>query len=141
MGERCARLPWYHDTEWGFPIDDDGRLFEKARLETFQSRIWAGEPFWLSAKTFVGAFQHFDFKKVVAILVTKTLKALLDNKGNRGEQRKILAVIKPTPKRALEMIEKRRFSLAASLALRTRPKAHFPPPETQNDLVEGSSPV
>ncbi|MEY3680327.1 MAG: hypothetical protein RL547_940, partial [Actinomycetota bacterium] len=26
----------YHDTEWGFPVDDDRRLFEKISLEGFQ---------------------------------------------------------------------------------------------------------
>jgi DNA-3-methyladenine glycosylase I len=26
----------YHDGEWGFPVDDDHRLFEKLCLEGFQ---------------------------------------------------------------------------------------------------------
>lgn len=29
----------YHDTEWGFPVDDDRRLFEKICLEGFQSGL------------------------------------------------------------------------------------------------------
>jgi DNA-3-methyladenine glycosylase I len=29
----------YHDTEWGFPVDDDVRLFEKVCLEGFQSGL------------------------------------------------------------------------------------------------------
>ena len=29
----------YHDTEWGFPVDDDRRLFEKLCLEGFQSGL------------------------------------------------------------------------------------------------------
>ena len=42
------RCPWaagsesmieYHDTEWGFPVDDDRRLFEKICLEGFQSGL------------------------------------------------------------------------------------------------------
>ena len=39
---RCAwhgNLPEYlsyHDREWGRPVDDDVRLFEKIRLEGFQ---------------------------------------------------------------------------------------------------------
>ena len=45
-GER--RCPWgaghedyrrYHDTEWGFPVVDDTRLFEKLCLEGFQSGL------------------------------------------------------------------------------------------------------
>ena len=29
----------YHDTEWGFPVNDDRRLFEKLCLEGFQSGL------------------------------------------------------------------------------------------------------
>ncbi len=29
----------YHDTEWGFPVSDDIRLFEKLTLEGFQSGL------------------------------------------------------------------------------------------------------
>jgi len=29
----------YHDTEWGFPVGDDRRLFEKLSLESFQSGL------------------------------------------------------------------------------------------------------
>ena len=29
----------YHDTEWGFPVSDDHRLFEKLSLESFQSGL------------------------------------------------------------------------------------------------------
>ena len=38
----CATAPeflHYHDTEWGFPVDDDFRLFEKLSLEGFQSGL------------------------------------------------------------------------------------------------------
>ena len=29
----------YHDTEWGFPVADDTRLFEKLCLEGFQAGL------------------------------------------------------------------------------------------------------
>ena len=38
----CAAAPEfleYHDTEWGFPVADDRRLFEKLSLEGFQSGL------------------------------------------------------------------------------------------------------
>lgn len=38
----CSGAPeflHYHDTEWGFPVKDDQRLFEKLCLETFQSGL------------------------------------------------------------------------------------------------------
>ena len=40
--EWCGAAPEfmpYHDTEWGFPVDDDIRLFEKICLEGFQSGL------------------------------------------------------------------------------------------------------
>jgi DNA-3-methyladenine glycosylase I len=53
----------YHDREWGFPVGDDRRLFEKICLEGFQ----AG----LSWRTILGkrdafrqAFADFDFERV-----------------------------------------------------------------------------
>ena len=38
----CSAAPEffdYHDTEWGFPVSDDHRLFEKLSLESFQSGL------------------------------------------------------------------------------------------------------
>ncbi len=29
----------YHDTEWGFPVSDDHRLFEKLSLEAFHDEL------------------------------------------------------------------------------------------------------
>ena len=37
-GGAAEFLP-YHDHEWGFPVDDDQRLFEKLCLESFQSGL------------------------------------------------------------------------------------------------------
>jgi DNA-3-methyladenine glycosylase I len=53
----------YHDTEWGFPVDDDRRLFEKLCLEGFQSGLS-----WLTIlrkrEAFRRAFAGFDHEKV-----------------------------------------------------------------------------
>ena len=53
----------YHDTEWGFPVADDFRLFEKLVLEGFQSGLS-----WLTIlrkrEAFRRAFGGFDFRKV-----------------------------------------------------------------------------
>jgi DNA-3-methyladenine glycosylase I len=49
----------YHDEEWGRPVDDDRRLFEKLCLEGFQSGLS-----WLTIlrkrENFRSAFAHFD---------------------------------------------------------------------------------
>ena len=53
----------YHDREWGFPVDDDRRLFEKICLEGFQSGLS-----WITIlrkrENFRRAFSRFDFRKV-----------------------------------------------------------------------------
>jgi DNA-3-methyladenine glycosylase I len=53
----------YHDTEWGFPVDDDVRLFEKLCLEGFQAGLS-----WLTIlrkrEAFRRAFAGFDFRRI-----------------------------------------------------------------------------
>jgi DNA-3-methyladenine glycosylase I len=64
----CAASPLYtqyHDDEWGIPVDDDRRLFEKICLEGFQAGLS-----WLTIlnkrEAFRRAFKNFDMKKVAA---------------------------------------------------------------------------
>jgi DNA-3-methyladenine glycosylase I len=53
----------YHDTEWGVPVGDDHKLFEKLTLEGFQSGLS-----WLTIlrkrDTFRKAFDNFDAEKI-----------------------------------------------------------------------------
>ncbi|MEZ5667158.1 MAG: DNA-3-methyladenine glycosylase I [Alphaproteobacteria bacterium] len=53
----------YHDREWGRPVTDDRRLFEKICLEGFQSGLS-----WLTIlrkrENFRRAFDGFDFRRV-----------------------------------------------------------------------------
>ena len=53
----------YHDDEWGMPVADDTRLYEKLCLEGFQSGLS-----WLTIlrkrDNFRAAFDGFDFEKV-----------------------------------------------------------------------------
>jgi DNA-3-methyladenine glycosylase I len=53
----------YHDEEWGFPVVDDVRLFEKLCLEGFQAGLS-----WLTIlrkrDAFRAAFAGFDFRRV-----------------------------------------------------------------------------
>ncbi|MDE8604780.1 DNA-3-methyladenine glycosylase I [Marinomonas sp. RSW2] len=135
---RCAwassapDFPDYHDTEWGFPIDDDRRLFEKLCLETFQSGL-SWRTILTKRENFRRAFYHFDFNKV-ALFDDDDVEKLLNNKGIVRNKRKILAVIN-NAKRAIEMIEIE-GSLAAFL-WRYEPNAStLPPPETQTICEE-----
>ena len=53
----------YHDEEWGLPVGDDNRLFEKLCLEGFQSGLS-----WLTIlrkrDNFRAAFHGFDFRRL-----------------------------------------------------------------------------
>ena len=53
----------YHDTEWGFPVTDDIRLFEKICLEGFQSGL-SWRTILAKRENFRAAFAGFDFHKV-----------------------------------------------------------------------------
>lgn len=53
----------YHDTEWGFPVKDDIRLFEKLCLESFQSGL-SWRTILNKRDNFRRAFAGFDFNQV-----------------------------------------------------------------------------
>jgi DNA-3-methyladenine glycosylase I len=76
----CAATPeyvQYHDREWGFPVRDDRRLFEKLSLEGFQSGLS-----WLTIlrkrEAFREAFANFDAEKVARFTPKKVDRLLLD---------------------------------------------------------------
>src|SRR3954466_1209278 len=51
----------YHDNEWGFPVADDRRLFEKICLEGFQSGL-SWRTILNKREAFRRAFTSFDFE-------------------------------------------------------------------------------
>jgi DNA-3-methyladenine glycosylase I len=53
----------YHDREWGFPVDDDYRLFEKLCLEGFQSGL-SWRTILGKREAFREVFAGFDFVRV-----------------------------------------------------------------------------
>lgn len=125
-------FPEYHDTEWGFPVDDDRRLFEKLCLETFQSGL-SWRTILTKREHFRLAFHSFDFHKV-AQFGEKEITELLNNEGIVRNQRKILAVIN-NAQRALEMIEQE-GSLAAFIWRYEPDENTLLPPETQTTCPE-----
>ena len=108
----CADLPIYvryHDREWGRPVKNDRRMFEKVCLEGFQAGLS-----WITIlkkrQTFRDAFKNFDMK-TVAKFKKKDVERLLKNEGIIRHRGKIEATINNAA-RALEMI-KAEGSLAA----------------------------
>ncbi len=64
----CAsapEFPAYHDNEWGFPVADDRRLFEKLCLEAFQSGL-SWRTILSKREHFRRAFLGFDFERIAA---------------------------------------------------------------------------
>jgi DNA-3-methyladenine glycosylase I len=108
----CAAAPEflaYHDTEWGFPVADDQRLFEKLALEGFQSGL-SWRTILAKRENFRAAFHGFDFDRV-ARFGARDVKRLLADAGIVRHRGKIEAVIN-NAQRARELV-KREGSLAA----------------------------
>lgn len=81
----------YHDEEWGRPVTDDFRLFEKICLEGFQSGLS-----WLTIlrkrENFRAAFAGFDFDKV-AEFGEEDVARLLGDTGIIRHRGKIVSTI------------------------------------------------
>lgn len=101
----------YHDTEWGFPVSDDRRLFEKLCLEGFQSGL-SWRTILAKRENFRAAFHDFDFDRI-ARFTERDIERLLKDEGIVRHRGKIEAVIN-NAKRARELV-KREGSLAAFL--------------------------
>ena len=99
----------YHDTEWGFPVSDDHRLFEKLSLEGFQSGL-SWRTILAKRENFRAAFHDFDFDRI-ARFTQRDLDRLLKDAGIVRHRGKIEAVIN-NARRAQELV-KREGSLAA----------------------------
>lgn len=91
----------YHDQEWGRPVADDIRLFEKICLEGFQSGLS-----WLTIlrkrENFREAFAGFDFNKI-AEFDDEDVACLLQNAGIVRHRGKIEATIN-NAHRAIEIV-------------------------------------
>jgi DNA-3-methyladenine glycosylase I len=99
----------YHDQEWGRPVRDDRRLFEKICLEGFQSGLS-----WITIlrkrENFRKAFRDFE-PSVVSRFVARDVQRLLQDAGIVRHRGKIESTIN-NAKRALELIDEK-GSLAA----------------------------
>ena len=81
----------YHDTEWGKPVTDDQKLYEKLCLEGFQAGLS-----WLTIlrkrENFREAFQGFD-PEIVAKFTSRDITRLMKNEGIVRNRMKIEATI------------------------------------------------
>ena len=105
----APEFPGYHDTEWGFPVVDDQRLFEKVSLEGFQSGL-SWRTILVKRPAFRAAFADFAFDVVAGYDDTDVARLLADA-GIVRHRGKIEAVINNAG-RALDLVGER-GSLAA----------------------------
>ncbi|MEO8124647.1 MAG: DNA-3-methyladenine glycosylase I, partial [Burkholderiales bacterium] len=121
----CAATPaylHYHDTEWGLPVTDDRRLFEKLCLEGFQAGLS-----WLTIlnkrEAFRRAFADFD-PHIVARFTPADVDRLLKDAGIVRHRGKIESTIN-NARRMLELQDE--FGSLAAYAWRYEPTAKSRP--------------
>ncbi len=117
----CQATPLYqnyHDTEWGFPVADERRLFEKICLEGFQAGLS-----WLTIlnkrENFRAAFANFDAEQL-ADFDANDVKRLLLDAGIVRHAGKIASTIN-NAQRAIEL--RREFGSLGAYVWRLEPDA------------------
>ncbi|HEY1420001.1 MAG TPA: DNA-3-methyladenine glycosylase I [Candidatus Dormibacteraeota bacterium] len=107
----------YHDLEWGRPVADDRRLFEKLSLEAFMSGLS-----WLTIlrkrENFRAAFRNFD-PSVVARFTARDVGRLMGDAGIVRNRAKIEATVNNARRYSLLLDE---FGTFAAYAWRFEPK-------------------
>ncbi len=107
----------YHDEEWGIPVDDDQRLFEKLCLEGFQAGLS-----WLTILKrrdgFREAFCNFDIE-AVARFTKRDVSRLVKNPGIIRHRGKIESAIN-NARRTLDLIDQ--YGSLAAFLWRFEPK-------------------
>ena len=122
----------YHDDEWGLPVVDDVRLFEKLSLEGFQAGLS-----WITIlrkrEAFRRAFAGFDFRRV-AEFGPHDVERLLEDASIVRHRGKIESVI-GNAGRAVELVEAE-GSLAA-FVWRFEPPAEHRPRRLTHEALSG----
>jgi len=128
----------YHDAEWGFPVADDVRLFEKLSLEGFQAGLS-----WLTIlrkrEAFRRAFAGFDFEQVAGFGEADVARLLADA-GIVRHRGKIEAVIN-NARRAVELVASEGSLAAYVWGFAPEPPAGGLDPDglAQRSVSEGST--
>ena len=130
----CEASPFYqryHDTEWGFPVSDERRLFEKICLEGFQAGLS-----WLTIlnkrEKFRSAFANFEAEQVADFNDSDTRRLLLDV-GIVRHAGKIASTIN-NAKRVIEL--RREFGSLGAYVWRLEPGAASRPQHISYDVLK-----
>jgi len=139
--DRVARCFWgeneplrgYHDAEWGRPVANDSRLFEKISLEGFQSGLS-----WLTIlrkrENFRRAFKSFDIG-AVARFNKRSADRLMTDAGIVRNRAKIEATVN-NARRCLDLTGE--FGSFAAYVWRFEPDTSRPAPRSRQALQSTS---
>ncbi len=125
----------YHDTEWGFPVADDRRLFEKLSLEAFQSGL-SWRTILAKRENFRAAFHNFDFDRIARFSEEDVARLLTDD-GIVRHRGKIEATIN-NARQARELVE-HEGSLAAFIWRYEPDPAQLAAPQTVSISAEATA--
>jgi DNA-3-methyladenine glycosylase I len=120
----------YHDTEWGFPVSDERRLFEKICLEGFQAGLS-----WLTIlnkrENFRRAFANFDAEQIARFDAADVQRLVMDA-GIIRHAGKIASTIN-NAKRVIEM--RREFGSLGAFVWQREPGPNARPAQITYDAV------
>lgn len=117
----------YHDQEWGFPVADDRRLFEKLCLESFQAGL-SWRTILVKRENFRAAFDNFEIDRM-ARFTEHDVERLLSDAGIIRHRGKIEAVINNA--RCAQQLIAEAGSLAAYFWSYEPDPETLPAPQTQ----------
>ena len=124
----------YHDTEWGFPVADERRLFEKICLEGFQAGLS-----WLTIlnkrEHFRAGFANFEAEQV-ARFDARDVKRLLGDAGIVRHGGKIASTIN-NAQRVIEL--RREFGSLGAYVWRLEPDAASRPKRITLDTLKAAT--
>ena len=133
----CAATPayrHYHDNEWGFPVTDDRRLFEKLCLEGFQAGLS-----WITIlnkrENFRAAFANFEAEKIV-LFGQDDVERLMGDAGIVRHRGKIASVIN-NAQRVIEL--RKAFGSLATYAWGFEPAADERPERVTLDTLKAAT--
>ena len=121
----------YHDEEWGRPVTDDTRLFEKICLEGFQAGLS-----WITIlrkrEHFRRAFRGFEIDRV-SRMTARDVERLLADPGIIRHRGKIESTIN-NAKRARELRDE--FGSLSTYFWRWQPASSARPPRITRDVLK-----
>jgi DNA-3-methyladenine glycosylase I len=124
QGDAFKDYVHYHDNEWGMPVSDEKRLFEKITLEGFQSGLS-----WITVlrkrDRFRQVFEGFDFEKV-ARFTEKDIDRLVLDAGIIRHRGKIVSAINNAQK-VCELIDEQGSGALAKLVWSFEPHPKLRP--------------